>query len=83
LNLLGNSGGFSEPAGLDLAPDEQLLSLVPGCVDNTAAALMRGLCNAAFHGIVPARRGVKCRREKYLSALGQSPEGFALMKTDP
>jgi hypothetical protein len=21
--------------------------------------------------------------EKYLSALGQSPEGFALMKTDP
>jgi hypothetical protein len=23
------------------------------------------------------------KREKYLSALGQSPEGFALMKTDP
>ena len=68
MNLLGNSGGLSEPAGLDLAPDEQLLPLVPGGVGNTAAALVRGLC-------IPWYRGVKCKRGTHegLFIVGDSP----------
>jgi hypothetical protein len=38
--------------------------------------------NFAKAGAAAAFACIRRGKEKYLSALGQSPEGFALMKTD-
>ena len=45
--------------------------------------LLRASARATAAATAAAATAAAATAEKYLSALGQSPEGFALMKTDP